>query len=40
MSRWAVPEANTAAHRAEVIGWIRWAVPEANTAAHRAEVIE
>jgi hypothetical protein len=40
MSRWAVPEANTAAHQRGGYRMSRWAVPEANTAAHGAEVIE
>jgi hypothetical protein len=40
MSRWAVPEANTAARQRGGHRMSRWAVPEANTAARSAEVNE
>lgn len=40
MSRRAVPKANTAARRAEVLAEHRRAVPKANTEARSAEVLQ
>ena len=38
MSRWAVPEANTAVRQHGGCLMSRWAVPEANTAVRSTEV--